>query len=35
MRFADKMESIKNFHKISFDVINMFDELFLKVDTNN
>lgn len=34
MRFSDKMESIKNFHQILFDVINMFDELFLKVDSS-
>ena len=35
MRFSDKMESIKNFHQILFDVINMFDELFLKVNAKN
>lgn len=34
LRFSDKIESIHNFHKVCFDVIELFNELFIKEDTN-
>lgn len=33
-RFNEKMEAIRNFHKTIYDVIDLFDDLLLKEDTN-